>query len=199
MRIRVLLAFGAVMLSGCGSGDEGEGSAAADSVAADATSAAVSPSASSDTTGGPALSEHGMGALHVGMTADEARTALGGRLYELPADGETEGCRYARSEALPPGVMIMLDGGVVRRVEVDSGAVATAAGARIGDSEDRIRQLYPGLREQPHKYVDGKYLVAVPGAPADTTHRIVFETDGRVVTRFRGGAFPYVEYVEGCS
>ena len=58
---------------------------------------------------------------------------------------------------------------------------------------------YPGARAQPHKYEDGHYLVALPGAPADTTHRIVFETAGGVVTRFRGGVAPAVEYVEGCS
>jgi len=39
----------------------------------------------------------------------------------------------------------------------------------------------------------------IPGAPADTLHRIVFETDGSVVTRMHGGIFPAVEYVEGCS
>jgi hypothetical protein len=30
-------------------------------------------------------------------------------------------------------------------------------------------------------------------------YRIVFETARGVVTRFRGGVIPAVEYVEGCS
>jgi len=30
-------------------------------------------------------------------------------------------------------------------------------------------------------------------------NRLIFETDGTVVTTYRGGAVPQVEYVEGCS
>jgi hypothetical protein len=40
-------------------------------------------------------------------------------------------------------------------------------------------------------------MVVVP--PEDTTHRIVFETDGQNVTLFRSGRMPEVEWVEGCS
>ncbi|HEX2204622.1 MAG TPA: hypothetical protein VHG91_15035 [Longimicrobium sp.] len=190
------LAFAAA----CGPGDEpASESPPADPIATPvaAETAATAPSATDVAYG---LAEWGLGPLRVGMTEEEARAALGGAWSPLAADGETEGCRYARSAALPPGVLVMLDSGRVRRVEVDSGATATAAGARIGDSAERVRQLYPGLREGPHKYTAGKYLVALPGAPADTVHRIVFETDSAgTVTRFRGGALPHVEYVEGCS
>lgn len=198
-----LLTLSLVFLAACGSGGE----PASESPASDTAMAA--PSAMDSATPAPApvasdtasgLTERGLGALRVGMTEDEARAALGGAWEALPADGDPQVCRYARSAALPEGVKVMLDGGRVRRVEVDSGATATAAGARIGDPSERVRQLYPGLREQPHKYTAGKYLVVLPGAPADTTHRIVFETDSAgAVTRFRGGAFPHVEYVEGCS
>lgn len=52
---------------------------------------------------------------------------------------------------------------------------------------------------QPHKYTDGHYLVVRPADAADTTHLLVFETDGRVVERFRAGQKPQVEYVEGCA
>jgi hypothetical protein len=85
-------------------------------------------------------------------------------------------------------------------VEVDSGGVATAEGARIGDTEARVQELYPGrVTVSPHKYTDGRYLIVRPAAASDTTHLLVFETDGRVVQRFRAGQKPQVEYVEGCS
>ena len=196
-----LLIFSLLLLAACGSGDEPASEAPpADTTAlapaADSAATAPAPVAN-DTANG--LTERGIGPLRVGMTEEEARAALGGAWEALGADAP-EACRYARSSALPQGVKVMLDGGRVRRVEVDSGTTASAAGARIGDPAERVRQLYPGLREGPHKYTAGKYLVVLPGAPADTLHRIVFETDSAgAVTRFRGGAFPHVEYVEGCS
>jgi hypothetical protein len=145
----------------------------------------------------------GAGPLRVGMTFDEARAALGGDLRMSDrVVGTEEGpdrCDHPRSARLPAGVMMMVEGRRVVRVEVDSGTVATAEGARIGDTEARIQQLYAGRVEvQPHKYTDGHYLVVRP-AQADTTHLLVFETDGRVVERFRAGQKPQVEYVEGCA
>lgn len=146
------------------------------------------------------LSENGIGPLRVGMTADEARAALGG---DFTVAGTTPGmrpgpaaCTYATSGRIPAGVRVMVEGQKVARVEVDSGTVASAAGARIGDTEARVRELYPAVRSGPHKYTAGRYLTMVA---ADTTRRIVFETDGQKVLRFRGGATPQVEWVEGCS
>ncbi|HEX8391202.1 MAG TPA: hypothetical protein VF665_02500, partial [Longimicrobium sp.] len=102
--------------------------------------------------------------------------------------------------ALPAGLRAMTEAGRVVRLDVDSSTLATAEGARVGDPETRIRQLYAGrVTEGPHKYVPGgKYLTVRP-ADADTTHLLVFETDGGRVTRFRAGLRPQVEYVEGCS
>lgn len=146
----------------------------------------------------------GIGPLRVGMTFDEARAALGGDLrMNDPVTGMEEGpdrCDHPRSARLPAGVRVMVDGGRVVRVQVDSASVATAEGARVGDREARIRQLYAGrVAVQPHKYTDGHYLVVRPAEPSDTTHLLIFETDGRVVERFRAGVRPQVEYVEGCS
>jgi len=95
----------------------------------------------------------------------------------------------------------MVEQGKISRIDVDSGtAIATAAGARIGDTEERIKSLYPGqVTVQPHKYTDGHYLVVTPADAADKDFRIVFETDGNKVTRYRSGKIPSVQYVEGCS
>jgi len=53
----------------------------------------------------------------------------------------------------------------------------------------------------PAKYdPHGKYLVIHPPQGADSTRRIVFETDGKTrVTKYRVGREPEVEWVEGCS
>jgi hypothetical protein len=87
--------------------------------------------------------------------------------------------------------------GRIARIDVDSATIATTAGARVGDSEQHIRELYgERLITSPHKYVEGHYLTVTP---RDTAHRILFETDGQRVTRYRAGRVPEVEWVERCG
>ena len=184
----VVVALG---LAACGRPDASvppeAGSATADSAARDSAAPA----------GAWQLSEAGIGPVRVGMTVAEAAATLPGGGAPHP---ETQECAYVGLSGLPVGVSLMTEGGRVVRVDVDdSSAVATARGARVGWTEAQVLAAYPGARVQPHKYEDGHYLIAIPGAPADTTHRIVFETAGGVVKRFRGGVTPAVEYVEGCS
>jgi hypothetical protein len=92
-------------------------------------------------------------------------------------------------------LLVMFVDGAAVRVDVIGASIATEAGARVGDSEARIRQLYPAVRVEPHKYTDGHYLV-VDSTPRT---RFVFETDGMRVTRFRSGLVPQVDWVEGCA
>jgi hypothetical protein len=137
----------------------------------------------------------GFGPVRVGMTVAEAQQALGDSLRMLgPA---MEPCHYVKL-VQPPVAFMVIDGRIARvDVQPDS-PVKTLAGAGVGDSEERVRALYPGFIEvQPHKYTDGRYLIV--RAPDDSTHRIIFETDGQRVTSFRGGRMPEVRWVEGCS
>jgi hypothetical protein len=133
------------------------------------------------------VTESGAGPIGIGMTADDIRP-------HAAALGEVGGCAYVKVPAAP-GLLVMLFAGKVVRLDAIDMTVATAKGARVGDTEERIRQLYPGLREEPHKYTDGHYLI-VDTAPE---RRLVFETDGTRVTRYRSGVVPQVDWVEGCS
>lgn len=208
MPIRTLLLLTVLSLGACGSGGDDDRTAAADSAAAlpsaeEATLPPPSdPAAQPDTAW--VLRMDGMGPLRVGMTLDEARAALGGdlRMSDNPV-GMEEGadrCDHPRSARLPAGVMMMVQGQRLVRLEVTSGATPTAEGARIGDTEARVQTLYPGrVQVQPHKYTDGHYLVVRPAAASNTTHLLIFETDGNAVLRFRAGQKPHVEYVEGCA
>src|SRR5690606_41485165 len=83
-------------------------------------------------------------------------------------------------------------------IDVRAGSTATAEGARVGDEESRIEELYPDLPRMPHKYADGNSLIVIP-IRGDTLHRYVFETDGERVTQYRAGVYPQVEWVEGCA
>ena len=132
------------------------------------------------------------------MTFAEARALVPG--LKTPKGADTASCDYAASEGLPPGIGLMVGEGTIKRVEVRRGEFATAAGARIGDSEERIKSFYPGrVTVTPHEYTDGHYLTVVPSSMADSAYRIVFETDGSRVLRYRAGILPHVGYVEGCS
>jgi hypothetical protein len=190
----------------CGGGDA-ERSAAPDSAAApaqaDSQAAMVHQHGEQEGDTTLTLRAGGLGPLRVGMTAAQAKASLGHfklTPFDPSAPVDSMACGYARSMRFPAGVKVMMDSARVARVEVDSGTVATAEGARIGDTEARIQQLYAGRVEvQPHKYTDGHYLVVRPAEASDTTHLLVFETDGRAVLRYRGGRRPHVEYVEGCS
>jgi hypothetical protein len=163
-----------------------------DSSKTPASSAPTSSTASSAMT----VTEYGVGPIRAGMTVEQAAQAMGGG-FAAPK-GATSGCTYAVLTKAPPGLAVMLQDGKVARVDVRSGATRTAAGARIGDTEARIKTLYDGrITTTPHKYVKGGHYITV--APADTSYRIVFETDGKKVTSFRSGRVPEVEQVEGCG
>lgn len=131
------------------------------------------------------------------MGLDELRR-VAGDLAPTPSGGD---CQYVRPAGLPKGVTIMLVGGQVVRIDVDSAGVRTNDGAGVGDTESRVRQLYSGqIRAMPHKYVPGaSYLVVTGSSPGDSAYRIIFETENGRVTRYRAGRVPEVEWVERCG
>ncbi len=143
-----------------------------------------------------AVTENGIGKLRAGMTVADAKAAYPS--FSVPA-GDPSACSYAKMNGLPSGVAVMVEAGKVARVEVRSGSVATSTGARIGDTEAKIKSLYPNqVAVTPHKYeATGHYLTVTPSGSAN--NRIIFETDGKRVTNYRAGARPQVEYVERCG
>lgn len=142
------------------------------------------------------VSFDGVGPLRVGMTREEAGAALPDGLH-WPS-GPVEGCDFAFVQGMGEGLRLMVSNGRIARVDVNAPSIPTEAGARVGDLQARIRQLYgPGVQIQPHKYEAGHYLIV--SAPGDTLRRLIFETRGDTVTRFRAGRRPEVDWVEGCS
>ena len=152
------------------------------------------PTTASDWTVTPA----GIGPVRVGMTATELRS-VAGNATTPPESAAT--CTYVRLPAAPRGVSVMLSGGVVARVDVDSSGARTDASVSVGDPSTRVKEAYgPAVTTRPHKYVPGaEYLIVKPASPADSTLRIVFETDSGRVIRLRSGRLPEVEWVERCG
>lgn len=193
---RVGMVVLALAIAACG----GSAEKPADSLAA---VPAPAPAAEAPASGGDAnangITEYGYGALRAGMTYTEANAALKGAL-KTSARPELEGCDYVTWEGGPSGLRIMVVENKIARVETSDTTILSGAGARVGDTEERINGLYPGrVTVMPHKYTDGHYLVVKSANAADTSNLLVFETDKNKVTNFRGGVKPAVEYVEGCS
>lgn len=160
-----------------------------------ALTAACSPSSSPPTA---TVSGDGFAGVRFGMSVVDAEKALGVRLKML---GEPEGdCAYAEPVGAHPGLGFMVIGNVIARLDVgDTSTIATDVGAKIGDTEKRVLDLYKGrTRVEPHHYTgpEGHYVLVLDKAGKA---QIVFETDGAKVVSYRAGRQPEVEWVEGCS
>jgi hypothetical protein len=145
----------------------------------------------------------GIGPIAVGMTVSQAAKAAGTKLVSLSGTPiENKGCFYIKPQGAPRGVEMMLQNGRIARIDiVKNSRITTVSGAKIGDTEAKVKSLYSGqITVTPHKYVSGaNYLTFVPKDRDDRNYRIVFETDGKRVTQFRSGKLPEVEYVERCG
>jgi hypothetical protein len=138
--------------------------------------------------------EDGVGPAKFGTPLDAAGAALGTTWI---APDSTAQCRYVRPAGGPDGISFMVVDGLIVRADVTSDKIATSSGARVGDDEKRIESLYPGrVTVTPHKYTNGHYLSVT--SATDST-RIVFETDGARVVRYRAGRLPEIDWLEGCS
>lgn len=188
----IALSFVAVMLaaslaSACGGGEE------------KAVKGRTGPNgASRDTVSDVALTEEGIGPIQIGMNLSDAVNM--GLLNDNPTRNPKCDWVYPAVGSGIPDVNVMVVNGKIARIDVDTGAVTTEDGGKIGDSEDRIKSIYGDeVQVEPHKYNPGWHYLTVLGDSASAGKALVFETDGKQVTSFRGGRLPEVKWVEGCS
>ncbi|MBK1989740.1 hypothetical protein A0J48_019745 [Sphaerospermopsis aphanizomenoides BCCUSP55] len=153
---------------------------------------------------------NGIGPVKAGMNLPEAAGAANARLYVSASPSDS--CYYLEGEGDIKGISFMvtkdeaksrqkyITSDVIARVDIDNPKVTTISGAKIGDTEARIKSLYPGIEVTPHQYIQkGHYLTLIPKDKADQNYRVIFETDGQRVIRYRSGKLPEVAYIEGCS
>lgn len=137
------------------------------------------------------------GPIKIGMTVAEAKKILDIPLVKED-QGSGEACYYLIPQKRTLGFAFMVTNGRIARFDIDSKEFATEAGARVGNSESRIKSLYRGrVKVTGHTYVpQGHYLtVTLHG----TAFQVVFETDGKRVTGYRLGKTPEAWWIEGCS
>lgn len=151
-----------------------------------------------DTVSDIALSEDGLGQIQIGMNLDDAVGM--GLLNENPNMNARCDFVYPAVGSGIPDVGVMIVRGKIARIDVDTGSVTTEDGIKIGDSEDKVKNVYgDDLKVEPHKYIADGHYMTVLGDSASAGKALVFETDGKHVTNFRAGRLPEVKWVEGCG
>jgi hypothetical protein len=141
----------------------------------------------------------GLAPGQAGQTLQQVEAALGAPLLPAqPAPKDPAAC-HLRSSAAQPGVVFVVDQGVVKRMETRDARYLTLSGLRVGDAVTKVRQVYGArLSVRPHAYFERGLVLAVYSP--DRQFALVMESNdaGRIVT-LRGGMLPAVEFLEGCS
>ena len=145
------------------------------------------------------LHSKGFGPVLIGMTPSEASSALGVRIrpFQEPDEDEIH-CHYEYPDGYLEGLGFMVQDGVITRIDIHKEDYLTDTGLSVGQKEEQIFKKYEGkTSERIHPYIGkrGKYIIV---ANSDG-YKMIFETDSGVITRFRTGKSPSVEYIEGCS
>ena len=148
------------------------------------------PSANNDT-----VTHNSFGKVKIGMTVSDAARVLGTELVR--GEGYRDGCYYVEPKQGYKGVRFMVTSGAISRIDIESREYATDKGAKIGDTEAGIKELYKGIEVFPNKYDEKKHNMEVYSD--DKQFLINFETDGNRVTGFRVGKAEEAGWVEGCS
>jgi len=137
--------------------------------------------------------------MRFGMAAAEATTAWTGELTRYGADGEA--CyhlspKWAQNSA---EFAFMVEDDRFVRYSTESAKFTAPGGGKVGMTTAQIEAMYPGrIERMPHKYTDGQYLRIKDSD--DAKRAVLFETDAKgMVTEWRAGVAPQVDYVEGCS
>lgn len=142
----------------------------------------------------------GYGDVRFGIDAEAVEQAWGGELTGEPGEGEV--CYYLSParQNVPASFAFMIENGRFVRYDVGNDTEIAPGGGQRAMSAEQIHGLYEGrVEEQDHKYVEGgRYLRIADPDGGDGV--LIFETDAaEIVSEWRVGVPPQVDYVEGCS
>lgn len=144
---------------------------------------------------GKVLSFKGYKNIEIGIKIKDVAKATGFK-FDFDEPPENSECTFGYTKSLP-GMYFMLVKEVIVRIDVDKGDYATQEGIKLGDSEAKVKKLYPQVEIEGQKYVENGHYMTVYSR--DKKRAIIFDTDGKKVTAIRVGRMPEIEWVEGCS
>jgi len=203
-----IIVGGLVLATACG-GSDGPAASSGPSPSSDPSTSTEAPPESmassttesqpctSDALEGGSVSTVGYDEITFGMTVAAAEEASG---VCLAADRpESQDCYFVVPVPGPSGLAFLVTEGTIERVDVFGGDITTRSGLGIGSTQQAvIDQFGDRVSVTPHPRGRGNQLVFVPQDETDAEFRVVFETDGEQVTRFRSGRRPQVDRPRPC-
>lgn len=144
----------------------------------------------------------GVGLMQFGMPVSQAVRILGVTLIEDRAtSGDPDICYFIHPNGKSEPISFLVREDKVVRVDVSSSKVKTVSGLGVGSLEKDLLKRWPKQLQRRKHPVDPKrrYLEFVPLAKHEKNYRMIFETDGTRVIRFRVGLLPGVANSDGCS
>jgi len=142
------------------------------------------------------LSVNSFGPIKIGMTLDDAEKIL--KFFLNPDRDVYPGeCHYVINKKRLPGLLFMLVGGKIVRIDVTAEHYQTDVGARVGMTEEQIKKLYPEGEVSPDPYRPGGQRVSV--YDKNKQYGMIFSTEGNVVKSFRIGQYNEVRWIESCE
>jgi hypothetical protein len=127
----------------------------------------------------------GIGPVRFGMKIEEAEQALGMK-FETDEYDKDQACRGYGLPGLAGRIWFVGEDGIILVAYVKEGPTATDLGIRIGDSEQRVLDLYKGrVSVEGHKYIEEGHYLNVTGP--DGKVQIVFEAAEGKVFLYRAG------------
>lgn len=158
-----------------------------------AEEAAASNDAGTQAAPTDALTLAGLGDLRIGEAIPE-----GSQWAERGAQASDE-CRTVTSPEYPGAYAIVIDD-TVQRITLGQRSDLTLDGLGIGAAEEAVRERFPALTEDLHKYESppAKYLTSPDASEGRSAMRFEIGSEG-VVKLIHVGRMPVLAYVEGCS
>jgi hypothetical protein len=137
------------------------------------------------------ITHDGIPGVTIGMRLAQAERAVGHHLrpdYSYAPCGTVTLSKRDRVYAL-------LDGKKIKRIDVRGTRYRTGRGVRVGNALATLLARYPGRLVATRNFYTGDPQYELRSG----NRKIVFFTNGRVVTQIVTGAKPEVDYVEGCA
>ena len=212
-RVAVVVAA-ALIAAGCGGGDDEATVGTVPPASVTSTSLAPTTSTPPTTTttttitpnfeGEPAfdssssVSTVGIDALFFGMTLAQASAAVEAEFVSVsePVDPV---CHTYRPAGGPAGVILTVTAGTVERVDITTETLTTRSGAGVGMTEQALFELFGDRLTEAPRDGGGNTITFTPADASDAEFRVIFETDGTVVTNFRSGRQPQVTPTTPCG
>lgn len=144
------------------------------------------------------VSTVGIDRVVFGMTVNQAERALEGELVPVTEPFNIE-CYKVRPAGGPVGLEFTVTAGTIERVDLSTDLITTRSGAGVGSTEESLRSLFGDSVHTEARPGGGNNIIFTPSDASDAAFRVIFETDGMTVGRFRSGRVPQVEPTDFCA